>query len=127
VSDKTIAQKLLIKVNYKVLLSSPPANYQSLMGELPAGVSVSTRPPGPFDLIQAFISSREELQDQLAGLKKLLKPGGLLWITYPKGTSKIKADINRDSINEYARSIGLQGVAMISIDETWSAMRFKVI
>jgi hypothetical protein len=126
-SDKTVAQKLLIKVNYKILLSSPPANYRTLMGELPAGVSVSTSPPGPFDLIQAFVSSGEELRAQLEGLKSSLKPGGLLWITYPKGTSKIKADINRDSINEYAHSIGLQGVAMISIDETWSALRLKVI
>ena len=47
-------------------------------------------------------------------------------ITYHKGTSKTKTDINRDSINTYAQTIGLVGVAMISIDDDWSALRLKV-
>ncbi len=38
-----------------------------------------------------------------------------------------KTDINRDSIVEYARSIGMEGVAMISIDEDWSALRLKLL
>jgi hypothetical protein len=63
----------------------------------------------------------------LKNLKQLLNAKGLLWVTYPKGTSRIKADINRDSINDFAKSIGLQGVAMISVDDTWSALRLKVI
>ncbi|MCS4538947.1 MAG: hypothetical protein HYY67_08835 [Thaumarchaeota archaeon] len=50
----------------------------------------------------------------------------MLWVTYRKGSSKIKSDINRDSIYEYALSVGLQGVAMIAVDENWSALRMKV-
>ena len=50
----------------------------------------------------------------------------MLWVTYRKGSSKIKSDINRDSIYEYALSVGLQGVAMIVVDENWSALRMKV-
>ena len=84
-------------------------------------------PPGDWDFIQLFVTSRSELEAQLKDLKPALKPGGLLWVTYPKGTSKIKADINRDTINQYARSIGLQGVAMISVDDTWSALRLKPV
>jgi hypothetical protein len=60
-------------------------------------------------------------------LKKFLKPEGLLWVTYHKGTSKIKTDINRDSIAEYALSLGLKPVAMISVDEDWSALRLKIL
>jgi hypothetical protein len=126
-SDKTIAQKLLIKSNYKVLLIDPPVNYESMLGVLPPRATLSNKPSGSVDLIQIFLSSKKDLQDQLEGLKHLLKPNGLLWITYPKGTSKIKVDISRDNINEYAHSMGLQGVAMISIDDTWSALRLKAI
>jgi hypothetical protein len=50
----------------------------------------------------------------------------MLWVTYHKGTSKVKTDIHRDMINAYAHSIGLEGVAMISIDEDWSALRLKL-
>jgi hypothetical protein len=63
----------------------------------------------------------------LGKLKSLLTPGGMLWVTYYKGTAKTKTDINRDSINAYAQTIGLQGVAMISIDDDWSALRLKAV
>jgi len=58
-------------------------------------------------------------------LKSVLGPKGILWATYPKGTSGVKADINRDIIREYARTIGLEAVALVSIDETWSGLRLK--
>ncbi len=80
---------------------------------------------GPFDLIQAFVSSQGELEAQLAGLKARRKPKGLLWITYPKGAAKIKSDIHRDTIWRYAQTIGLAGVALVTVDDTWSAMRLK--
>jgi hypothetical protein len=51
----------------------------------------------------------------------------VLWVSYFKGTAKTKTDINRDSLHAYARSIGLEGVSLISIDDDWSAMRFKSI
>ncbi len=84
-----------------------------------------TRESGQADLIQLFVGSRKELEANLLPLKGCLKPKGLLWVSYPKETSKVKTDINRDTIGLYAQSIGLQPVAMISIDETWSALRLK--
>jgi hypothetical protein len=77
--------------------------------------------------VQLFVASRKELEAQLGKLKGVLTPKGLLWVTYPKGTSKVKADINRDSIREYAQSLGLEAVAMVSVDDNWSALRLKII
>jgi hypothetical protein len=39
----------------------------------------------------------------------------------------VKTDIHRDTINAYAQTLGLQGVAMISINDDWSALRLKLI
>jgi hypothetical protein len=52
---------------------------------------------------------------------------GVLWIAYAKGTSKKASDINRDTIREYAASIGLDTVAQIAIDGDWSALRLKSV
>ncbi len=41
-------------------------------------------------------------------------------------SDKTVTDINRDTIAEYARTLGLEGVAMISVDDDWSALRLKV-
>ncbi len=73
------------------------------------------------------MTSAKELQQRLPKLKSKLQPGGLLWVTYPKGSSKIDSDINRDSIYNFAATVGLQGVAMIAVDDDWSAFRFKKI
>ena len=126
-SKKTIAQKLFIKDNYRVLFVNEPENYITLLGDLPNNVNVLKRPEDSIDLIQVFVTSRKELEEQLVKLKSLLTPKGLLWVTYSKGTSKMKVDINRDSIYKYALFIGLKGVAMISIDDTWSALRLKIM
>jgi len=126
-SSKPIAQKLQIKENYKVLLVNEPKDYRSMLGRLPANVTVLTEPAEPIDVAQVFVTSKRGLESQLSKLKSALSPKGLLWVTYPKATSKVKADINRDIIRQFAQKIGLQAVAMISIDETWSALRLKIV
>jgi len=126
-SGKSVAQKLLIKENYKVLLVNEPENYRSILGKLPDNVHILTEGSESFDLAQVFITSKTELVTYLEALKSKVKPGGLFWITYPKGTSKQKVDINRDIIWEIVKIYGFTAVAMISIDDTWSAMRLKAV
>ncbi len=126
-SDKSIAQKLFIKPGNKFLLIDPPAGYLAQMGELPEGTIILSDSSCLVEVIQVFVTNRAELIEQLPRLKELLAPKGMIWVTYHKGTSKVKTDINRDTINTYAQTIGLEGVAMISIDEDWSALRLKLI
>jgi predicted CoA-binding protein len=126
-SSKSIAQKLQIRENYSVLLVNEPKGYRSMLGKLPANVTLLAEPTKSIDVVQVFVTSKREFESQLSDLKSLLSRKGLLWITYPKGTSKVKADINRDSIRQFAQKIGLQAVAMISIDDTWSALRLKIV
>ena len=126
-SDKSIAQKLFIKPGSKFLLVNPPSGYLALLGDLPAGTLLLNDSSCLVEAIQVFVKDRAELEAQLPRLKELLVSKGMIWVTYYKGTSKVKTDINRDTINAYAHSIGLEGVAMISIDQDWSALRLKLI
>lgn len=123
-SQKTIVQKLLIKEDYSVLLINSPADYEQKLGKLPAKVNITTDSTGkPFKLIQLFVISKKQLELHLSKLKLLLENNGLLWITYPKG----KSEINRDTIRAYASTLGLQAVSLVAIDETWSALRLKIV
>jgi len=126
-SDKSIVQKLFIKSGNKFLLINPPAGYLALLGQLPEGTILLSDSSCLVEVIQVFVINRAELEAQLSRLKELLAPRGMLWVSYHKGTSKVKTDINRDTINAYAGSLGLQGVAMISIDDDWSALHLKHI
>ena len=77
------------------------------------------------DIIQVFVTSKKELDERLVKLKPHLGSKGVLWVTYPRGSSRIKADINRDVIREAVLSVGLEAVAIFSLAEDWSALRLK--
>jgi predicted CoA-binding protein len=124
-SEKTVLQKILVREGYRVLFVNPPPGYLASAGELPAGVTVLEQAQAPVDLIQVFLTSYQEMEEKLGVLKAALAPKGLLWVTYPKGTSKMKTDVNRDIIAAYARSMGMVGIAMVAVDDTWAALRLK--
>lgn len=126
-ADKTIAQKLSIKEGNVVFIANAPRGYKSKIGALPKKTNLLGKPVAPIDVIQVFVADRKELEAELPSLKSFLAPTGMLWVTYYKGTSQHKTDINRDSIYAYALRLGLQGVAMISIDDDWSALRLKLV
>ncbi len=123
--EKTIVQKLAVKPGQSILFVNAPRDYSSRIGSLPESVTVVKRANKPVDVIQIFTIDRAQLEQQLPQVKDLLTPKGMLWVTYYKGTSAHATDINRDTIAAYARSLGFQPVAMISIDEDWSALRLK--
>ena len=126
--DKSIAEKMQIKPQTRLLFVNPPEGYLQRMGSLPAGVSLlEGESTGSADLIQVFVKDRGELIAALESLPGRLAKNSALWISYYKGTSQLKTDINRDSIWPIATSYGLQPVRQIAIDEDWSALRFKII
>lgn len=126
-STRPLAQKLQIKPGQTLRLIDPPPGYADLLGALPPGATRSDDPAVPADVIQLFVTSRAAMEAVLPTLAAALAPDTTLWVSYPKGSSKrLSADINRDSINAYAQTLGLIGVAIIAIDEEWSALRLKV-
>ena len=126
-ADKSIAEKMFIKKGEHILLVNPPKGYEKILKDLPEGALLASEGQPDNDSILCFLNSKIEMEQHLPLLKTLLKPAGKLWIAYPKGISKIHINIHRDIIARYALGIGLQAVAMIAIDETWSALRLKII
>ena len=125
--QKSLVEKRYICPNYRVILPDASGNYRSLPGELWEDVSTDTHLSGIGDFIQIFLTTRSDLEVQLSGLKNHLAENGLIWITYPKTSSKIKDDIKGDNFVLFPRSRDLKSVAMVAVDENWSALREKVI
>jgi len=115
---KPVAAKLGIKPAQSVLVINPPGNYETLVGGLPPGTTVVRHRPA--DVVHVFARTLVELAEHGAEATAAVKPGGLVWISYPKnGASELKRDMLRDAIN------GWQPVSQVAIDDTWSAMRFR--
>ncbi len=124
-SEIPLPRRLQIKPGQRIAVLNAPEGYLQALGELPAQVTVSDRLSGEFDLIQAFFSERAQLQKEALRLKRALKPGGILWVSYPKLSSKAQSDLSRDVLWPALAHAGFRPVAQIAVDETWSAVRFK--
>lgn len=124
-SGTPLAKKLGIKKGSAMLLYNPPKQYFNLFSDFPDDVIVMSKPEvHAFDFIHIFTTTEQELQVITNQYKPLLKKNGMLWISWPKGSSQIPTDLKRDSIREYLLSIGLVDVKVAAIDEDWSGLKF---
>jgi hypothetical protein len=80
---------------------------------------------GKFDWIQIFVKNQAELDSLAPKAAKALKPESMLWISFPKGTSKIQTDLTRDKGWEGVQALDLKWVNLVSVNETWSAFAMR--
>jgi hypothetical protein len=124
VAISSLAKKLQIKPGMKVALINAPAGTAEKLRPLPEEAAIS-RGTGA-DAVIAFAKDDAELRRIAPQAIKTLKTGGLLWLSYPKGSAKTKTDLDRDVLREtIGERHGLEGVSLVAVDQMWSAMRFK--
>lgn len=110
----------------KLLLLNAPAEYVEQMSPLPEGMEFTDdMTAGPYEFVQLFVRDQAELDEWGPKAIGAVQYEGLLWITYPKKTSKIKTDISRDHGWERLRALGWDGIAIVAVNETWSALRLR--
>jgi hypothetical protein len=120
----TLAQKLQIKSGKLIVINAPKGYAEHLAKEL-KDLTISARAAGHAEAVLLFVNNLAETEKLTPRAGKLVKPGGMLWIAYPKGSSKVKTDVNRDKLWPVVEARGWRPVRQIALDEVWSALRFK--
>jgi hypothetical protein len=118
-------KKLRIQPGYNALVVNAPADYFELLGPLPERVDFSKDSEEAYDFVHLFVKDQAELEARIDTALAAVKYDGLFWVSYPKGSSGVKTDINRDSLWEILLEKGIRPVTQVSIDKTWSALRFR--
>jgi len=117
-STKPLWQKLFIKGG-TVLLMNAPSGYDKVLAGSPA--KVVTRGPAAADTILLFANDQAQLEASMATVVKSLGPSSSLWVAYRKGDK----NFHRDTLGKLMETFGFSGVAMVAVDDTWSALRVK--
>ena len=120
-----IARKLGMKPGMRALIIAPPPGYLQLLTPLPDGLTVSSRAEGMYPFVQVFATRLAEIGTFAKRLPKHASPNALVWISYPKKTSKAAGDLSRDVIRQAMDEKGWRAVSIVAIDEVWSALRFR--
>jgi hypothetical protein len=121
-SDKTIADKMYLKT-VKSLAVLNGAVHPGIVAQLPP--ELMREGDEPADVVLLFALNRQELDQWFAAALARLGEKGSLWIAYLKHSAPKATDLDRDAIYAYGKERGVTGVALISMDADWSAVRLK--
>lgn len=127
-STSDLAKKLQMKPGQRAAAAlNAPEGYPAALEPLPEGVALrkDAAGDGELDFALLFVKNMAELRERLPAMARAVKRDGLLWIAYPKGGAKAGTDLNRDLLRAAVEEHRLTSVTLVSLDDTWSAMRFR--
>lgn len=119
-SDKPLTERLQVKNGRTLAVVKRPA---SVPASLVAGAPEA--PVGKADVVLVFAPDRKRLDAALTDVAPRLAANAILWVAYPKLTSSLAGDLNRDIIRAAVPAHGLDTVSQIAVDDAWSALRLK--
>ena len=114
-----LAEKLQLKPPGEIAVLGAPDGIEL---DLPSAQK-STKPDHA-EAVIAFVVKATDLDTVAAPAVDAARKDRLAWIAYPKA-GQLGTDLNRDRLAVAARSLGVQPVRQVSIDEVWSALRFR--
>ncbi len=120
-ADKTISEKLYLKT-VKSLAVLNGTVHPGLMAQLPPDLMIGD---AAVDVVLLFALNQNDLDQFWPEALRRLGEKGSLWVAFLKQSAPRATDINRDSIDAFAKEKGITGVALISLDADWSALRLK--
>ena len=119
-SDKPVAERLQVKGQRRLAVIGAPRGLERVIGAREARCDVSEA-----DVVLVFAPNRARLDALLPSVLATAPPSAILWLAYPKLSSRLTTDLSRDIIHALAPEHGLDTVSQIAIDEDWSALRLK--
>ncbi len=113
-----------------VVIGRAVSETRTLIGDLPEGATV-VADAASADLVLLFVDELAGVTAAARAAHNRVRDGGRLWIAYRKGAGRRPGGgaepLHRDTLQAALAAVGLEGVTLISLDETWSAMRVKAV
>jgi hypothetical protein len=123
-SKRSLAEKLGIKEGLSLYLFNPPGDYFTMIGAPPANVTVEKKLRPAADFIHYFTKEKNQLEKDFPKLAKSLSDKGALWISWPKGSSKVETDLNENIVRQIGLANALVDIKVCAVDEIWSGLKF---
>jgi hypothetical protein len=121
-SDKPVAERLQVKGGRRLAVVGASAIVDYKIGITKQRCDISEA-----GVVLVFAASSGQLGLTLPSMLEKAPEDAIIWIAYPKLTSKLAGDLSRNLVRALAAKSGLDTVSQIAIDDDWSAMRVKRI
>jgi len=121
-SGKPLYQKLGLKPGLRYLALNPPAHIDELLAGA-QGVEMLTG-RAEADIVHLFCPDRAALDAQGPAALDLVAEKGMLWISWPKKSSRLFRDLTEDGLREVMLPTGWVDVKVCAVDQDWSGLKF---
>ncbi len=125
-SNQSLFEKLELKDEKTLLIQGIPSSIEKQFAKLTYAKNVTPLLKSKkVEFALVFAINQNQLNNVLKEVFPALNAASKLWVAYPKQTSKIVSDLNRDCSWAYLTQSAYEGSDVIEIDNVWVAMRFK--
>jgi hypothetical protein len=125
-SGTPLAKKLGFKPLVRVFVAGAPAHYRRWLEPLPTGVVFEKRAGATTDIAHVFVTDKEKLSSHLAALRRKLRPGAAIWVSWPKKSSGVPSTVTEDTVRALALPLGFVDVKVCAVNEIWSGLKLVV-
>jgi len=125
-SGTSLPQKLGIKPKFKVAFFELPSDVKKALKKDLADCQFAKDGQDQLDLAMIFIKSQAEMKQQFPSFARRLAPAGILWVSWPKKTSRVATDLNENDVRRIGLLAGLVDVKVCAVSELWSGLKFVI-
>ena len=124
--SQTILEKLQLKNEKNILIQGLPSSIEKQFSKLSFAKNLTPLLRSrKIDFALVFAVSETQLNSILDDILPALKEESKLWVAYPKITSKITTDLNREGSWSKLAGAEYEGSDQVSLDHVWHAVYFK--
>ena len=124
-SGTPLPKKLGLRDGGVLAVVRAPHDFDTTLGELPAGAKRTQRLTGQAEVVVLFCRALVELRADWANAARCLAERGSLWVAWPKRASGVLTDLGEDIVRTFGLDQGLVDTKVCAIDATWSGLRFS--
>jgi hypothetical protein len=125
-SQPSIVEKLHLAEERNLLIQGLPSSIEKQFAKLSFSKNVTPLLRSKkIDWALVFAVNENQLNNILKDVLPALHEESKLWVAYPKSTSKITSDLNRDCSWSTLTGNGYEGVVQVALDHVWSALWWK--
>src|ERR1700737_674156 len=124
--SETLFEKLQIKDEKTLLIQGLPSSIEKQFSKLSFSKNLTPLLRSrKIDFALVFAVSENQLNGILEDIMPALKEDSKLWVAYPKLTSKITTDLNREGSWNKLIDADYENSDQVSLDHVWHAVYFK--
>ena len=124
--SQSVLEKLQLKNEKNILIQGLPSSIEKQFSKLSFAKNLTPLLKSrKIDFALIFAVSESQLNAILRDIMPALKDDSKLWVAYPKLTSKITTDLNREGSWSVLVEADYENTDQVSLDHVWHAVNFQ--